>query len=61
MDDKKRPFHMETAGSLVPELEGAPASLRHTARITKDKKENQPHASKRPAEARDRQGPGGRD
>lgn len=59
MDGKNRPFHMEAAGSLVPELEGAPSSLRHTPRTIKQKKENDPRASKRSAEAPNRQAHGG--
>ncbi|SBW01816.1 conserved hypothetical protein [uncultured Eubacteriales bacterium] len=59
MDGKNRPFHMEASGSLVPELEGAPSSLRHTHRTTKHEKENDPRASKRPAKAPNRQAHGG--
>lgn len=29
MEDKRSQFHMEAAGSLTPELEGAPASGHH--------------------------------
>ena len=33
-------FHMETAGSLAPDLEGAPASARHQNRAAPTAKEH---------------------
>lgn len=55
VEQSGRAFHMETAGSLTPDLEGSPASLRHTVRTITKKKENYGHASKQPAKAHPRQ------
>lgn len=42
-------FHMETAGSLAPDLEGAPVSARHQNRATPTTKEHK-HSEKKQAD-----------
>ena len=42
-------FHMETAGSLAPDLEGAPVSARHQNRATPTAKEHK-HSEKKQAD-----------
>ena len=54
-------FHIETAGSLAPDLEGAPVSARHQNRATPTAKEHK-HSEKKtgrqgaPAPLRQRKG-----
>lgn len=46
MEQEARLFCMEASGSLTPDLEGVSASLRHTIRMTNEKKEKSLSGSK---------------
>lgn len=60
MEETRRLFRTETAGSLVPNLEGMPASARHESRMTDYKKETNGRASIQQAKRPRKQAPGER-
>ncbi len=60
MEDQSRLFRTETAGSLVPELEGMSSSARHEFRMTNHKKETDSRAPTQQAKKSRKQTPDGR-